>query len=243
MKHEPWQEWGENPEAEATLEGWARGDLPEMECTKQLVRLISPVYQPGMRILDVGCNVGHYLRALRSLDPNINYVGVDAYPIYIEKAKAIFGENERTAFLVKDVMEPLFPDCPFDIVFCCNLILHLPDFKLPVRNLLKSTRRVCFIRTLLGEQTTIVKLVKKHVFDAEGNPLAFRYLNTYKVDYFVNYIKDLGWNVTVIEDEFTPEVLADEFISVKRGVGTRIVGGKQVESNIIYEWKFLEITR
>ena len=243
MQYEPWQEWGVNPKSEVTLEGRAKGDLPEMECTKQLVRLISPVYQPGMRILDVGCNVGHYLRALRRLDPNINYVGVDAYPNYIKEAKEIFGENERTTFLVKDVMQPLFPRSSFDIVFCCNLILHLPDFKIPVRNLLESTKRACFIRTLLGDQTTIVKLIKKHVFDAEGNPLAFRYLNTYKLDYFVYYIKDLGWNVAVIEDEFAPEVLTDEYINVKGGTGTRIVGGKQVESNIIYEWKFLKITR
>ena len=59
----------------------------------------------------------------------------------------------------------------------------------------------------------------------------------------MNYIRDLGWNVKVIDDEFASQVLADEFTRVKRGVGTRIVGGKQVESNIIYEWKFVEITR
>lgn len=243
MKYEPWQYWAVKPEGEAVLEARARGELPEMECTQQLVRLISQVYQPGMRILDVGCNVGHYLPALRRLDPDINYVGVDAYPIYIEKAKAIFGENERTAFLVKDIMEQLFPDRPFDIVLCCNLIVHLPDFRLPVRNLLESTKGVCFIRTFLGEKTTLVKYVEKHEFDAEGNPLAFRYLNTYNVDYFVNYIKDLGWKVKVIEDEFRPEVIADEFTRVKKGAGTRIVNGKQADANIIYEWKFVEITR
>ncbi|MFC2051120.1 class I SAM-dependent methyltransferase [Chloroflexota bacterium] len=243
MKYEPWQYWAVKPEGEAVLETRAKGNLPEMECTKQLVGLISRVYQPGMRILDMGCNVGHYLLALRGLDTNINYVGADAYPIYIEKAKAIFGENERTAFFVKDIMEPIFPDRPFDIVFCCNLIIHLPDFRLPVRNLLESTKGVCFIRTPLGEKTTLVKYVEKQEFDTEGNPLAFRYLNTYDADYFVNYIKDLGWKAKIIEDEFCPEVIADEFTHIKKGAGTRIIDGKQADGNIIYDWKFVEIKR
>lgn len=244
MKYEPWQIWGRKPVVEATLEARARGDLPEMECTKQLVRLVSNVYQPGMRILDVGCNCGHYLRSLRRLDPNICYVGIDAYPYYIEKAKAIFTEDERTAFLVRDIMEPLFPYSPFDIVFCCNVILHLPpDFKIPIRHLVESTKGVCFIRTLLGENTTIVKRIHSHDFDAQGNPLDFTYQNTYETDWVVDYVKSLGCSCEVIDDEFKPEVLANEFTQFKKGFGTRVVGGKQADSNIIFEWKWLRITR
>ncbi|MBA7689002.1 hypothetical protein ES703_97494 [subsurface metagenome] len=109
VKYEPWQVWERQPEIESTLELRAKAELPEMESTKQLVKLISEVYRPGMRILDVGCNVGHYLHGLRRLDPKLCYVGVDAYPYYIEKAKAIFGEDDKTTFLVKDIMKPLFP--------------------------------------------------------------------------------------------------------------------------------------
>ncbi|MBC8273359.1 MAG: methyltransferase domain-containing protein [Chloroflexi bacterium] len=244
MKYEPWQVWGTRPEVESTLEARGTGDLPEMECTKQLVALVREVYQPGMRVLDVGCNVGHYLRGLRRLDPKLCYVGVDAYPYYIEKAKAIFGEDERTAFLEKDIMEALFPDDPFDIVFCCNVILHLPYFEVPIRNLVESTKRVCFVRTLLGENTTIVKLVRNHVFDAKGEPLDFSYQNTYKLELVADYItRDLGCGVEVIEDEFDPKVIADEFGQVKKGSGTRVVDGKQVDGNIIFGWKFLKITK
>ena len=244
VKYEPWQIWRRKPEVEATLEGRATGDLPEMESTKQLVELVSQVYRPGMRVLDVGCNVGHYLRGLRKLDPDICYVGVDAYPYYIEKAKAILGEDERTSFLVKDILQPLFPDSPFDIVFCCNVILHLPYFEVPVRNLVESTKHVCFIRTLLGENTTIVKLIRNHVFDAKGEPLDYSYQNTYKLDQVVDYAtKDLGCRVEVIEDQFNPRVITNEFTRVKKGSGTRIVDGKQVDGNIIFEWKFLKIIR
>lgn len=243
MKYEPYQVWGRHPEVEATLETRAEGDLPEMESTKQLVKLVSEIYQPGMRILDVGCNVGHYLRGLRRLDPIIRYTGVDAYTYYIEKAKLIFGEDEHTDFYVKDIMQPLFPADPFDIVFCCNVLLHLPYFEDPIRNLVQSTKRVCLVRSLFGENTTIVKRVVRDVFDDNGNPLDFVYQNTYKLDRVVEYIeKDLGSRVEVIEDEFSLEVIANEFTRVKKGCGTRIVDGKQVDGNVIFEWKFLRIS-
>ena len=47
----------------------------------------------------------------------------------------------------------------------------------------------------------------------------------------------------MIEDDFRPEVIADEFARVKKSAGTRVVDGKQADANIIYEWKFVEITR
>jgi|GEM_PF-581621 len=239
-----WQIWERQPEVEGTLELRAKGELPEMESTKQLVKLISAVYQPGMRILDAGCNVGHYLHGLRRLDPKVNYVGCDAYPYYIEKAKALFEEDDRTTFLVKDIMRPLFPDNPFDIVYCCNVLLHLPYFETPVRNLVASTKGVCFIRTLLGENTTIVKLVRNHTFSDAGEPLDYSFQNTYSLERVVHFVTtNLGCKVDVIEDEFRPQVIDEEFQSVKQRTGTRIVDGKQVDGNIIFEWKFLRITR
>lgn len=242
-EYQPWEVWGRRPEVESTLELRGTGDLPEMESTKQLVDLISPVYRPGMRILDAGCNVGHYLRGLRRLDPAIRYVGCDAYPYYIEKARGIFGVDDNTTFLVKDVMKPLFPEDPFDIVYCCNVLLHLPYFEIPIRNLVESTKLFCFVRTLLGQNTTIVKLVRNHVFSASGEPLDYSFQNTYKLERVVDFVeRDLGCSVEVIDDKFTPMVLADEFASVKKGSGTRILDGKQVDGNIIFEWKWLKIT-
>ena len=51
------------------------------ESTKQLVQLVSQIYKPGMSVLDVGCNVGHYLLGLRKKFPTLDYTGVDAYEI------------------------------------------------------------------------------------------------------------------------------------------------------------------
>ena len=81
MSSKFWQQWGKRPECELTLADRANESLPEMESTKQLVSLVSEVYKPGMRILDVGCNVGHYLKSLRRVLPLQFYYSLAANPV------------------------------------------------------------------------------------------------------------------------------------------------------------------
>ncbi len=243
MAYKAWQVWGKSPEVEGTLAARAAGELGEMQCTQQLVTLISEVYQPGMRILDVGCNVGHYLRGIRRLDPTVQYKGVDAYEYYVKQAREFYVGDANASFEVKDVMQPLFTSEPYDIVYCCNVILHLPFFKTPVRNLIESTKKYCFIRTLLGPITTIVKRVDGNQFDESGEPGDYIYENTYNTEFFLEYVRSLGCDVEVIDDEYNPEVLSAEYGSLKKGRGTRIVDGCQVDGNIMFDWKFLKITK
>ena len=217
-----------------------------MESTKQLVKLVSEVYKPGMGVLDVGCNVGHYLTGLRKKFQNLDYTGVDAYAYYIKQAKIAFENDPHAHFAVRDIFEPLYPTDPFDIVFCCNVILHLPDFRKPVTNLLSSTKKVCFIRTLLGDYTNIVKSSLNNEFDEEGNPLDFWYLNTWNKEYFTDFITKLGWKVELIDDEFNPSAIQTEYEKVKmcRGdKGTRIVDKKQVVENVIFNWLWVKISK
>jgi len=243
VKYQEWQIWGKKPEQLATLADRAEGKLPEMESTKQLVKIISDIYQPNMQLLDVGCNTGHYLLGLHRLDSNINYTGSDAYESYINKAKEIFSNDNNVKFEVRDILSPNFSEEKYDLVFCCNVLLHLPDFRTAVKNLLSSTKKVCIIRTLLGTSTSIVKLAYTEEYDELGNPLNYCYLNTWKLEFVIDFIKKLGWNVEVIEDEFNPEILEKEYTEVKSGSGTRILNGKQVDSNIIFNWTWLKITK
>lgn len=245
MTIQPWEVWADKPEAEGTLVDRARGKLPEMESTKQLVKLVAGVYKPGMRVLDAGCNTGHYLRGLRRLDENLKYVGVDAYDSYISQANKIFASDPNAAFHVKSIMDPIFPSEPFDITYTCNVLLHLPNFKKPVRNLLESTKQVSFIRTLLGDRSTIVRrAVEKGMdFDQDGNPVRYIHQNTYDRQVFADYIRSLGWEVEFIKDEFDPSVLAREHAELKSGEGTRIVDGKQVDGNILFNWEWVKVTR
>ena len=60
MSKDIWWIWNKDESVEKKSFLRTTGELPEMECTKQLVYLISEVYEPGMKILDVGCASGHY---------------------------------------------------------------------------------------------------------------------------------------------------------------------------------------
>jgi SAM-dependent methyltransferase len=237
-----WQQWTKGTTVEGTLVERARGTLGEMESTKQLVDLVKEAWQPGMRVLDVGCNAGHYLRGLRRLASDLDYVGVDAYSHYISAASEIYSGDEHARFEVKDIYEPLFPEDPFDIVYCCNVILHLPDFRAPLRNLLESTKKVCFVRTLLGDHTTKVRRAESPELGDDGEPLDFVFQNTWDRRLVTSFAADLGWNADLIEDRFDPKVLAKEFDSLKEGRGTRIVDGRQVDGVVLFEWEWLKFT-
>lgn len=242
-EYQNWQVWGKTPEVEGTLTQRAKGELPEMESTKQLVNLLKEVYRPGMCVLDAGCNVGHYYQGLKRLDPAIQYTGVDAYRSYIDQAKKIYQNEKNATFKIWDVMTPpSFPE-PFDIVYCCNVILHLPFFKTPVKHLLEASKRYVFIRTLIGEHTTMVRRSYDNVFDDAGNPLNFVYQNTYQQSFFTDYIQQFGYKVEMIDDQFNSEILDQEHSHLKKGHGTRIFGGRQVDANIIFNWKFIKITK
>lgn len=242
-----WQQWARTPETESRYNvERLKGNLSVMESTKQLVGLVSDIYKPGMKVLDVGCNVGHYLIGLRKKFPKLDYVGADAYKYYIDIAKEHFANDLHAKFVVKSVLKPLFPNNPFDIVYCCNVLLHLPDFREPVTNLLSSTKKVCIIRTLIGDNSTIVKSPLTDDYDKEGNPINFWYLNTWKKEYFTEFVKKLGWKISYIDDKFSPSNIQHEFDKVKTDKfdkGTRILNGRQVIDNIICNWTWIKITK
>jgi SAM-dependent methyltransferase len=238
-----WKPWVKESSYDKLMADRATGKLPEMESAKQLVRIIKNEYQPKMKILDVGCNVGHYLTSIRKFNTDLSYVGVDFSERYIQKARKIFQKDRFARFEVKDVFQPIFPENPFDIVFSCNVLLHLPDFRKPIENILDSTKNICIIRTLLGERTTIVKNIDKNEFDDKGNPTEYIFQNTWDSDYFTGYIKKMGFNVELISDEYNPESIQRDYDKEHTGQGTEILSGKQIDSNIIFNWKWIKATR
>lgn len=243
MGDKNWELWAKRPEDEMKCNvERIHGNLPDMESNKQLVKLISEIYEPEMTVLDVGCNVGHYLLGIRKKLPQIKYTGVDAYEIYIETAKKAFSHDQNARFEIKDIHNPIFPNNPSDISFCCNVILHLPDFRIPVKNLLSSTKKVCFIRTLFGLRTSVVKIPEKSLFDDTGSPLDYYYYNTWEKNYFSKFVNSLGWNVEFIKDEFEPENIKNEYDGVKEKKGTTIIDGYQVIGNIMANWEWAKLT-
>ena len=103
----------------------AVGEMDEMESTKSVCSVLKTIYKPGMKVLDVGCGAGHYLKGLRErVDANINYTGVDATEYYVNLAREAYQDD--ALFRVGDIFNLDFEDREFDIVMCNNVVVHLP---------------------------------------------------------------------------------------------------------------------
>ena len=62
--------------------------LPEMESSKALAKILKKQIFENDNVLDVGCGCGHYLKSLLSeIGVPFKYTGVDATNYYIELAK------------------------------------------------------------------------------------------------------------------------------------------------------------
>ena len=78
--------------------------------------------KPGDRVLDIGCGPADWLEVLS----DINYVGLDFNPEYIEAARQKFGD--RGTFELASVSEDLVGKYrDFDIVLAMGVLHHLTD--------------------------------------------------------------------------------------------------------------------
>jgi len=107
-----------------------------------------------MRILDVGCGPGHFITEL----PQVDYVGIDLSPEYIEAAREDFGHLGR--YLVGTAESiPAEELGTFDVVVARALLHHLDEHE--IRGLLDATRRllnpggrfVCFEATFTPDMS------------------------------------------------------------------------------------------
>ncbi|HBM16710.1 MAG TPA: hypothetical protein DD381_10270 [Lentisphaeria bacterium] len=247
MQKESWRIWAKDESVEQRTYKRVTGELPEMECTKQLVELISNIYLPGMSILDVGCAAGHYYNGLKRIDPDIKYSGIDATIPYITFAKNYFKNNTNTSFAVEDIFNlPVSYELKYDIVYCCNVILHLPCFQTPLKNIIKSSKKYCFIRTLISDKTHLSKFLYSDTFNDKGEPLDFVYQNTYSFSILENFIHSLGnYTVEFLEDKFDSEQINSEYknYSMQQDAVTKTFNNIQIAGSKVFEWRWIKITK
>ena len=75
---------------------------------------------PGAKVLDVGCASGGFFSIMRSLEPHIEYTGIDISEAAIELAKQ---KHPQARFLATDGIEIPFEDNRFDLVHCTNVLV------------------------------------------------------------------------------------------------------------------------
>ncbi|MFO0855904.1 MAG: methyltransferase domain-containing protein [Phycisphaerales bacterium] len=95
-------------------------------------------------MLDVGCGVGHWGRALAQVLPsNTRITGVDREEEWIRGAALRAdraGLGTRCEFVRGDAMALPFADGTFDMATCQTVLIHLPDPKLALREMMRVTK-------------------------------------------------------------------------------------------------------
>ena len=166
-----WKIWKRNKNVEVRTFKRVESKLPEMESAKQLRKIIYKIYKPGMKILDVGCASGHYYNSLKKIDKNLLYWGLDPTKAYIDFGNKYFKANKKVNFYLGDINQPPKKiNNNFDIVFSCNVLLHLPSIDKALKNLIRSSKKYCVIRTLISDKTHLSKYLYSDSFDKMGNP-------------------------------------------------------------------------
>ena len=95
----------------------------------RLDNIVKSVFSRNKRILDAGCGEGHLLQRLHNFKDN-EYYGIDVTPIAIEHAKL------RCPFAkikTGNLLETGYDDNFFDVVICTEVLEHIPQFKLVLR--------------------------------------------------------------------------------------------------------------
>ena len=256
MKKDNWRLWDNHHAYGELLYKRAIGELEEMESSKALCQILARFYVKEMRLADIGCGAGHYLRSLRQrLDHNINYTGVDATKYYLSLAKKAFPANAE--FKLGDIFNIPLADNAFDIVMSNNVLLHLPPFpNKAIAELMRISKKYVVIRTVFGERDYIVQELRyndelssdntnSNEYDEiakTGEMRNFNYFNMYTEQYFRHAINAINptAKVEIINDDMWNEY---DNTKLTTTTGTKVVGNTQVSGNLILDWKFIVITK
>lgn len=248
MSEATWKVWNTDTDYGAMLYKRATGELEEMESSKALCQVLSRLYTPGMKVADVGCAAGHYLRSLRTrLDGKIDYTGFDATPHYIDLARKAFPTGAD--FKVGDIHDLPAADASFDLVLNNNVLLHLPPPpRKAIEELIRIARRYVVIRMVFGERNYIVQEVRSSdaeyaaIRSASATPPQFNYFNLYTEGYFREVIAaiDPTISVEIIKDDMWQKF---DNVALTTSTGTRVLGDHQVSGNLLLDWRFLILTK
>lgn len=250
--------WSAAPSYGEVFYARATGQAPEMESSKAAAKKLRGIVVPQARILDVGCGSGHYLRSLRREFPfPFFYEGSDITPEYIALGKKAYANDPLVRFTVASVEELPYEPKSFDVVMCCNILLHLPSVTNALRELWRVTRSTLLVRTQIGNSTFRIKQVPEPdvmngkedpLFGADGEPKTCHYYNIYSERYirwFLGSMPDVEDVLIERDMDYDPRALGAGAWpeDAKPDDLTEVMGGWQVHKYILQPWSFLRVTR
>jgi 2-polyprenyl-3-methyl-5-hydroxy-6-metoxy-1,4-benzoquinol methylase len=121
-------------------------------CRRQILEKWLRAAQPKETFLDVGCELGYFVRQMA--EKGLNVTGVDISPTKIRKAKLVAEKlNLNCRFLTMDAESLDFQDSSFDWVLCSETLEHVLNDR---RALLELIR--------VAKQNIIVTVPRQSIF-------------------------------------------------------------------------------
>ena len=80
---------------------------------------------PGIKVLDVGCASGGFFNIMRTMEPALDYTGIDIVEVVIDMARDRYPEAR---FQVTDGEVIPFDDGSFDLVHCTSVLNNDPRY-------------------------------------------------------------------------------------------------------------------
>ena len=246
-RNNDWEIWEKNNSIERSIKR-IQNKLPEMEASKQLSKIVKRFYKKNYSILDFGCAAGHYYNSLKRIDKDINYTGFDVTKAYVSYARNHFRKKRNVKFDVQSLfsMSKKYNN-KFDIVFCSNVLHHLPSIDIPLKNLINATRKYCIIRTLVSDNTHLARFYYDDTTNQKGELNNFQLQNTYSYNLIREKIKKIGnFKVNFENDIFNGKNINREFTNKEKkkypGL-TKYINGIQIAGSKVFEFKWIIIKK
>jgi 2-polyprenyl-3-methyl-5-hydroxy-6-metoxy-1,4-benzoquinol methylase len=111
------------------------------------------VDSPDVKVVDLGCGQGVFLKLLEEKFKNIKIFGLDKEP-----AVAELNKNLRAEIQVADLRQTGFPNGFFDIVFCLDVLEHFKNLEEPIREIKRILKEDGLLITSCPTENLFYKL-------------------------------------------------------------------------------------
>jgi ubiquinone/menaquinone biosynthesis C-methylase UbiE len=158
-----WEQWDNPGIARAINDFWLKDPSGYEELYRRnIARLMGLYYKPEMKkVLEVGCGSGLVFAALcPAVIRNEYYMGVDTSSEMLKIAQEQHAEGH---FEYGDAFDLEYPDRSFDLVISFEVIVHLPEMKTPLSEMLRVAARMVIFTAWVTETEKVMPVELMHV--------------------------------------------------------------------------------
>lgn len=162
-------------------------NLPELTWLKQCRDIIKGELHRGIIMLDIGCATGYAYKSFRQF--GVDYTGMDSEEAYIKIAREYYIDQPWVKFIRHDISTEPSP-ITAEVVICGATLEHCPSLQPAFDNVINACKHTLILRGMMG--------VTEDIYYHNG-----KHTNQYAFEDILGYLRRAGFQVSVIEDEYT----------------------------------------